>query len=68
MACMAFRYVEVNPDYDMKKYELFPNEKYPTTHQWEWVAPSNGQYVVTITSNCDVPGTTGHRIPYRAKF
>ena len=48
-------YDQYNPDFDLQQYEMFPDERYPTDHTWEWVAPSNDDYVLIITSNCDVP-------------
>lgn len=48
-------YPQLNSDFYLKKYRFFPGEDNPTRAHWAWVAPADGDYYVTITSNCDVP-------------
>ena len=46
-------FVEYNPEYDIKEYHTFPGEEDATTGHWKWVCPADGDYFITITSNCD---------------
>lgn len=45
-------YEEWNPAYDMREFETFPGAVGSPTSFFEWVAPADGDYYVTIASNC----------------
>eukprot|EP01052_Picozoa_sp_SAG31_P025793 SAG31_NODE_2285_length_6011_cov_5.276556_6_plen_680_part_00 len=36
-------------------YRHFPGETFDSTAHWEWTAPSTGEFLLKVTSNCDVP-------------
>jgi hypothetical protein len=47
-------YAEANKDLDLKEYRNFHTE-FPREDSFAWVAPSDGDYFVVVTANCDVP-------------
>eukprot|EP01051_Picozoa_sp_SAG22_P000238 SAG22_NODE_5_length_41775_cov_111.520971_1_plen_1241_part_00 len=36
-------------------YRHFPGQTFDAVQEWEWTAPSTGEFLLKVTSNCDVP-------------
>eukprot|EP01051_Picozoa_sp_SAG22_P005321 SAG22_NODE_312_length_12614_cov_4.783540_9_plen_2027_part_00 len=36
-------------------YRHYPGETFAAEEEWEWTAPSTGEFLLKVTSNCDVP-------------
>ena len=36
-------------------YSHFPGQNFPTVARWEWTAPSTNEFLLKVSSNCNVP-------------